>query len=720
MNLKSPVYFASDLFKFVSVSEGAPAKLADGETYSVWIPIFREGKFKHPVYGDLNFDRKFLQKIVDNHKMKCLPYKVSFDVSHLPDNGAIGWIEDWENGLELRKVSYETSTGKNSKWFIFAKTELNPRGYSLVKNREFRYFSSEIHPNYSTRELEDVRSYNGSASERMIEFGPVLQGGGLTNRPFIPHLGDIQFSEGIDPSKLSEMKKKAEQWSHLVDGDMEADGMWMFVDARDEVEASYKMSATQSFKYDKIDFTPPQDAKTEAQKGLDYRREFGRGGTPVGIARARDLANGKQLSPDTMRRMKAFFDRHQQNRNPNKKESDGGPTNGWIAWLLWGGDAGRRWAEKVVGQMEREDGIKASSPELGQSFGDKEEKMSEDWQDKGTLDEKGMGMLRATAQLLREIIETEDNMTPELSGKIAEAMKTVREVIATAQPPAESAEEPEVSDEAEEESYKDKSSTGLAQGNAERPHNFFHREKQGEKIMKFSELLAGVAEIEQLRDQISYMEQQASKFSDSELELVMGLLDTKRQMFAIQQERDEAVQRKLMAEKKAEMFSSENAKLKTDLAEAKEGSWQNQVQVFCSNLRQEGHHESVVKTAESLLTSLKNESRDMKFSVVAGEESRELDLVSVFSELLAALPKSARMDFSEVTNANEASEVVETEVTPNPVAFSDSAEQQVEENSSEEIPARIQKYSEMFGGLPAQELWDAIDESGNFDFTKLG
>ena len=607
--------------------------------------------------------------------------------------------------------------GRNPR-FIFAKTELNPRGYSLVKNREFRYFSSEIHPNYSTRELEDVRSYNGTAAERMIEFGPVLQGGGLTNRPFIPHLGDIQFSEGVDASKLSEMKKKAEQWSHLVDEDAEASDMWMFVDARDEVTASYKLSESKSFKYDKINFTPPQDARVAAQQGLDYRKEYGRGGTPVGIARARDLANGKQLSPDTMRRMKAFFDRHQKNRNPSDKESDGGPKNGWIAWLLWGGDAGRRWAEKVVGQMEREDGVKTSDSEQGQSFDCGKDKMYEDWQDKGMLDEKGMGMLRATVELLREIMESGEQMTPQLSGKIAEAMKTVREVVNTAQyMPEQGEEESEAED---DEDYKNKPVIGLAQGNTEQPHNFFDSMKQGEKIMKFSELLAGVAEIEQLRDQISYMEQQAAKFSDSELELVMGLLETKRQMFAIQQERDEAVQRKLMAEKKAEMFSLENAKLKTDLAEVKEGSWLNQVQVFCSNLRQEGHHESVVKTAESLLTNLKNESRDMKFSVVAGEESRELDLVAVFSELLASLPKSARMDFSEVTNANEAIEVVETEITPNPVAFSETTEEQVQENDSEEIPARIQKYSELFGGIPAKALWDAIDENGNFDFTKLG
>lgn len=110
-------------------------------------------------------------------------------------------------------------------------------------------------------------------------------------------------------------------------------------------------------KYDHIDFRPPAGAREEAQKGLDYRSKYGRGGTMTGVARARDIANGRNLSPETMRRMKAFFSRHQKNRVPptEKTAPDGGPTNGWIAWLLWGGDAGRTWAEKVVGQMNRAD-----------------------------------------------------------------------------------------------------------------------------------------------------------------------------------------------------------------------------------------------------------------------------------------------------------------------------------------------------------------------------
>ena len=64
-------------------------------------------------------------------------------------------------------------------------------------------------------------------------------------------------------------------------------------------------------KYDGIDFTPPEGAREEAQKGLEWRREFGRGGTPVGWAKARDIANGDQLSPDTIGRMVSYFARHE-------------------------------------------------------------------------------------------------------------------------------------------------------------------------------------------------------------------------------------------------------------------------------------------------------------------------------------------------------------------------------------------------------------------------
>lgn len=110
-------------------------------------------------------------------------------------------------------------------------------------------------------------------------------------------------------------------------------------------------------KYDHIDFKPPSGVRAEAQKGLDWRSEFGRGGTAVGIARARDLSNGVTISPDTARRMKAFFDRHQSDKtgegwSPGEK---GFPSNGRIAHALWGGDAGYAWSRKLVRQMNAAD-----------------------------------------------------------------------------------------------------------------------------------------------------------------------------------------------------------------------------------------------------------------------------------------------------------------------------------------------------------------------------
>ena len=103
--------------------------------------------------------------------------------------------------------------------------------------------------------------------------------------------------------------------------------------------------------------TPNSGMKSEARKGLDWRSEFGRGGTEVGIARARDIVNAKDLSDSTVKRMYSFFSRHEvdkkaQGFRPGEK---GYPSNGRIAWALWGGDAGFSWSKKLVNQMKKEE-----------------------------------------------------------------------------------------------------------------------------------------------------------------------------------------------------------------------------------------------------------------------------------------------------------------------------------------------------------------------------
>jgi len=99
------------------------------------------------------------------------------------------------------------------------------------------------------------------------------------------------------------------------------------------------------------DSYPPTDGMVEeAQRGLDWRSEFGRGGTSIGIARARDIVNRKDLPINTWRRVKAFFDRHEVDKKAEgfSPGEDGFPSNGRIAWALWGGDAGFSRAKAIM------------------------------------------------------------------------------------------------------------------------------------------------------------------------------------------------------------------------------------------------------------------------------------------------------------------------------------------------------------------------------------
>jgi hypothetical protein len=99
-------------------------------------------------------------------------------------------------------------------------------------------------------------------------------------------------------------------------------------------------------------FSPPQGVRNNAKRGLELRREFGRGGTEIGVARARDLSNGKSIPLQTIRRMVSYFARHEVDKKGEGWGDSSNPSAGYIAWLLWGGDAGKTWANSI---SERED-----------------------------------------------------------------------------------------------------------------------------------------------------------------------------------------------------------------------------------------------------------------------------------------------------------------------------------------------------------------------------
>ena len=105
-----------------------------------------------------------------------------------------------------------------------------------------------------------------------------------------------------------------------------------------------------------IDFTPTDGMASEAKKGLDWRKEFGRGGTIVGATRANQLIRKENLSPSTVKRMFSFFSHHEVDKRAEgfRPGEKGYPSNGRIAWALWGGDPGFSWSRKKATQIDNE------------------------------------------------------------------------------------------------------------------------------------------------------------------------------------------------------------------------------------------------------------------------------------------------------------------------------------------------------------------------------
>ena len=125
-----------------------------------------------------------------------------------------------------------------------------------------------------------------------------------------------------------------------------------------------------------LNLKPTESMANNARRGLELRRKFGRGGTAVGVARARDLMNRTNLSPDTVLRMYSFFSRHEVDKQGKDFNNSERPSNGKIAWLLWGGDSGFAWAKSKRNAImnirsQKSNGIWIDSPFSLQKYVDK-------------------------------------------------------------------------------------------------------------------------------------------------------------------------------------------------------------------------------------------------------------------------------------------------------------------------------------------------------------
>lgn len=118
----------------------------------------------------------------------------------------------------------------------------------------------------------------------------------------------------------------------------------------------------------------PDTVKKAAAEGIKLNEENGnKCATPVGKIRAQQLAQGKPISVQTIKRIYAYTSRAKEFYNASDKTACG-----TISYLLWGGDAANRWSAaklKDLGLFEGETAVSIASSYAGE-FGPKKESLS--------------------------------------------------------------------------------------------------------------------------------------------------------------------------------------------------------------------------------------------------------------------------------------------------------------------------------------------------------
>ena len=94
----------------------------------------------------------------------------------------------------------------------------------------------------------------------------------------------------------------------------------------------------------------PDAVRNNAKRGIELnKKENNKCATAVGKVRAQQLAQGKPISVETIKRMHSYLSRAEEYYDEGDSKACG-----TISYLLWGGLAGKRWAEsklKELGQL---------------------------------------------------------------------------------------------------------------------------------------------------------------------------------------------------------------------------------------------------------------------------------------------------------------------------------------------------------------------------------
>lgn len=183
------------------------------------------------------------------------------------------------------------------------------------------------------------------------------------------HLNDFADTTGSNVARAFKEYKYGlllEEYGDDLEGAVDNDpgvrrmarGLGLMAWSPDEFLAETDDTETRAtFRGEAIDLRPTAGMRDEAQRGLDWRAEYGRGGTGVAVRRARQILSGDEMTPETVITMAAWFARHAVDKEGEgyRQGEPGYPSAGRIAWALWGGDAGEAWATRKREEIMRID-----------------------------------------------------------------------------------------------------------------------------------------------------------------------------------------------------------------------------------------------------------------------------------------------------------------------------------------------------------------------------
>ena len=157
---------------------------------------------------------------------------------------------------------------------------------------------------------------------------------------------------------MLERVQKPEEWDKIFEAVLEETG--------DEEQAARIATSQVGSRFEKKSYKPPQSVVSEVKQGFSWQSEYNRSDADTKIGGM--IRRGKSLPIQTVKDMVTFFAGHEKDLTvspANRDSSDKGyPGPGLIAWKLYGGDAGRKWAEGVIAEWrEDQKGVQKASKE---------------------------------------------------------------------------------------------------------------------------------------------------------------------------------------------------------------------------------------------------------------------------------------------------------------------------------------------------------------------